>query len=448
MDAAAGDKIAQRAPPRGARGAVPAHARFRHAVHERLARALGRPFHRRRRPRAHVRRAAEWLARRHARGALGAALEFHAVGGRDAVLRQARRLARGPRLDATAPQPRRADGVEDVLVAREADASSASRWERIASLLLPRASKKPWTEYATYFLALDAARQWMRFHEPLSVCAHGSHAEAPSRRCDRPSFAWGASASRAVRGCLKVRADCVSELEMELRTDAVPFVTVNDHAKGMGGGAAALALLNGTSPRPRRLSAVHHPPPSRRRTRRLCPAGSTSRECTAPEFLVDDYVLGLFAHRRNRTFAECGANDGVNSHTRPSRRRRLARDVIEASPANFAVLRSAARLHNVHAVLWSEGQLHVPLLSSRPSVLATRPRVDEAKSRVDAAGGAESEQCAHRLDRGGAPRPSSSLHLDWFVLDVEGAGGARPLPWTPCGPACGRSRRTNWIGAS
>jgi len=335
--------------------------------------------------------------------------------------------------------------VEDVLLAREADTSSASRWERIASLLLSRASK-PWTEYATYFLALDAARQWTRFHEPLSVCAHGSHAEAPSRRCDRPSFAWGASASRAVRGCLKVRADCVSELEMELRTDAVPFVTVNDHAKGMGGGAAALALLNGTSPRPRRLSAVHHPPPSRRRTRRLCPAGSTSRECTAPEFLVDDYVLGLFAHRRNRTFAECGANDGVNSHTRLFEEALGWRGTcIEASPANFAVLKKRRQLcRNVQAVLWGERANltfrsfpHAHPYFGHSGLVSTRPKA-EWKRLV----GLNRSKWVH-TDSTVAALPVTELvppSLDWFVLDVEGAEMAvldhfpwdavRPRVWT------------------
>jgi len=124
------------------------------------------------------------------------------------------------------------------------------RWERLAQLLLADVSQ-PWTEYATYFLALHSMGEWTNEHVPLSVCAplgkakatrsHG-HVETPSRRCARPTALHATSTSRAVRGCLKVRADCARELKLELSTSAVPFVMANDHAPDLVNGSAALSI--------------------------------------------------------------------------------------------------------------------------------------------------------------------------------------------------------------
>ena len=56
------------------------------------------------------------------------------------------------------------------------------------------------------------------------------------------------------------------------------------------------------------------------------------------QFCVDDFVLGLFrtAGMRNRTFVECGANDGRYSHTRLFEAKLgWCGGCIEASPPNF-----------------------------------------------------------------------------------------------------------------
>lgn len=52
---------------------------------------------------------------------------------------------------------------------------------------------------------------------------------------------------------------------------------------------------------------------SGRKARPLCSADSRRRDCSSPEFAVDDYVLGLFTYAHGHSFAEAGANDGFNS---------------------------------------------------------------------------------------------------------------------------------------
>lgn len=130
-----------------------------------------------------------------------------------------------------------------------------------------------WTEYATYFLLLQRLQLWARLHVQPARCSD-ARVEPASGRCAmvfnaswRPpppaararKGAWtgarGAARadapgqlerhelphpSLAVAGCLKVRADCDEEVVIELQADAVPFVTVNDHALN---GSHALALV-------------------------------------------------------------------------------------------------------------------------------------------------------------------------------------------------------------
>lgn len=106
------------------------------------------------------------------------------------------------------------------------------------------ANSTMWTEYFTYYLALDALGLWSRYHE--SVCtAYGSRIEPSSGRCvsellalgqpDEPGAilaalrALNGTRSSGVPGCLKVRVDCVQELMLELGHAVVPFLTINDH---------------------------------------------------------------------------------------------------------------------------------------------------------------------------------------------------------------------------
>lgn len=139
------------------------------------------------------------------------------------------------------------DRVEAEL-ARRVPAPSEPRSEPPSTATFRRlAGSTMWTEYFTYFLALDALGLWSTYHE--SMCAeHGSRIEPASGRCvaelaplgapDDPDAIVAALArinttrSSAVPGCLKVRVDCVQELVLELGHAVVPFLTVNDHKLG------------------------------------------------------------------------------------------------------------------------------------------------------------------------------------------------------------------------
>lgn len=114
------------------------------------------------------------------------------------------------------------------------------------------ASNDMWTEYFSYFLALDALGAWGAYHSDLCP---GSKLEPATGRCrdalnatrwqERagliglaegsapvsalPRGAALPAPSAGVSGCLKVRADCDLEVLLELERAIVPFVTVNDH---------------------------------------------------------------------------------------------------------------------------------------------------------------------------------------------------------------------------
>jgi len=74
-----------------------------------------------------------------------------------------------------------------------------------------------WTEYATYFLALQETGLWDRYHTavPHAIDIDGANA----------------GRGRPVRGCLHVRLNSVEELQTILRNKSpvVPFFMIDDH---------------------------------------------------------------------------------------------------------------------------------------------------------------------------------------------------------------------------
>ena len=138
-----------------------------------------------------------------------------------------------------------------------------------------------------------------------------------------------------------------------------------------------------------------------------------------PEFRVDDFVLGLFrtAGMRNRTFVECGANDGRYSHTRLFEAKLgWCGGCIEASPPNFKRLQ-----RSVTPCIPGRGaapQRHDPHLPTHaPPLRSFGPRLDALACGMGPSAEVTDSNVTAMAVRELLPSVLPA-RLDWFVLDV------------------------------
>jgi hypothetical protein len=169
-----------------------------------------------------------------------------------------------------------------------------------------------WTEYFTYFLALDYLGSWSTHHE--AVCPpEGTRIEPSSGRCPGElaqlkdmspvltleRLARLNASSTAVHGCLKVRVDCVQELLQELGHAVVPFITINDHVvKATDAVRAVQAKLVDPN---RRAD-----PSSTRRPARPC--------CTETRVLPKHVIGGFYRPSLRVLNVPCGPARGPGTH--------------------------------------------------------------------------------------------------------------------------------------
>lgn len=184
------------------------------------------------------------------------------------------------------------DAVEAELVRRVRLPAEPADELRAAAAFRRLANSTHWTEYFTYYLALDGLGLWGAFHTSLCA-ARGSRIEPSSGRCEaelRPLGgaddpggivaalrALNGTRSSSVGGCLKVRIDCVQELLLELNHALVPFLTVNDHNLRAEQVVHALRATLGAPPRSASLESLKAP---------------ASRCCSSPHVVWQPEGLG------------------------------------------------------------------------------------------------------------------------------------------------------------
>jgi hypothetical protein len=269
-----------------------------------------------------VERLAGWYGQRHLRMT---ALAFNFSGWLDGE-GNVHRALQGAHVMGWTPQilsVRALAEVDAELVRRvpAADAPAAAVGEPLLNATFRRlAASARWTEYFTYYLALDALGRWRAYHDD-ECAAVGVRTEPASGRCAAggalaavadaaPAAALAALRevrgvlSSGVAGCLKVRADCVAELLLEVGYAAVPFVTINDHR--VTGDQAVAAVTEAAAQRARQR-ATASAAPDRRSSR------APARACCAETHLLTERAGGgesLFPRPALRSIERACADGG------------------------------------------------------------------------------------------------------------------------------------------